>query len=48
MAFRYSFSVGFMARQEKPDKVTQSVLRHFASIPLKSVKTASKKASVKR
>lgn len=47
MAFRHPFSVGFMARQEKPDKVTQGTLKHFASVPAKAGKTA-KKESVKR
>lgn len=42
MAFRHSFSVGFMARQEKPDTVTKKTLIHFASIPAKAGRTAKK------
>lgn len=48
MAFRHSFSVGFMARQNKPDMVTKKTLVHFASVPAKAGRTAKKADKAKK
>ena len=48
MAFRHSFSVGFMARQNKPDTVTKKILAHFTSVPVKAGRTAIKADKAKK